>query len=426
MVFEQIQLHERVETGFKELNYQGPTIIQENAIPAIYNQKDVIVIGEENQDRNLAYLLPLLSQVISGPHGHLRVLILAGSQQTAANSFDLLQKVGEKTRLRSILLTTKDEISEQVQALRQGVEIVVACPNRLIEILNRGAITLTHVETLVLDEADQLMPQGTMVQVKQILRRLPVQRQNLVFSKSLSGKLQDFSKEITHQAVMINPGNVRQSNASSSHILLPTNQDNKDQMLSQLIKRKQDQNYLIVTWSIQRTSQIIDALKGNNIKATFFDPSRNTSSQHENKRVLQDKIFVTCEPIQQPDYREYFDVVIFYDLPKSPQQYIRHTRSHTEVNQSIQFISLVTNDETNAVRKIERILGQKFEKQNPGAQQRSSRGRRGGRNSGYRGKQSGSRHNNRRPAAENAPKPEGTQPTKPRQNINRQNKKAIK
>jgi ATP-dependent RNA helicase RhlE len=431
VVLEHTQLHELVETGYKELDYKGPTTIQENAIPAIFNQKDVLVIGEENQDRTLAYLLPLLSQVISGPHGHLRVLILAGTQQSAIDIYELLKKVGDKTRLRSVLLVNREEISEQIQSLRQGAEIVIACPSRLIEALNRGALTLTNVESLVLDQADQLIPQGILVQVKQIIKRLPLQRQNVIFSKSLSGKLQDFCKEITHQAVVINPGNISQSSSSgsssgSSHILFPTTPSSKDQHLYEIIKLRQDQNYLIVTWSIQRTSQIIETLKSNGLKAVFFDPSRHQANSFGNKTELKEKIFVTCEPVQQPEYREYFDVVIFYDLPKSPQQYIRHTRLHTEVKQSIQFISLVTNEETNTVRKIERILGQKFQRQNPTAQQRPPRGHRPGRSSNFRGKSNSQVQHNRNIPGERPVKPEGSPENRPKQNINRQNKKNIK
>ncbi len=425
MDLEQKQLQEIVEIGFKELEYDGPTTILENAIPAILNQKDVLVVGEENEERTLSYLLPLLSNIVSGPHGHLRVLILSATQQSAITTFELLRKVGEKSRMRSVLLGTREEISEQVQALRHGAEIVVACPTRLLEILGRGAISLTHVETLVLDEADQLILQGLHVQVKQIMRRLPVQRQNLLFSNSLSGKLQNFAKEVTNQAVVINPGNIK-STVSTSHILYPTSPATKDQHLAEIIHQRPDQNFLIITFSIQRASQIISSLKENRLKGTFFDPIRKKSGSSEFESDLKEKIYITCEPIVQANYREHFDIVIFYDVPKSPQQYIRHTRSHAEVRQSIQFISLVTNEETASIRKIEHILGKKFEKANPGAQQKKALNQGSGRNSNFRGKPNHPRGQNRNP---NNPAPESSAETSQNaakhQNINRQYKKTI-
>jgi ATP-dependent RNA helicase RhlE len=426
VVLEQMQLQERVEIGFKELEYNGPTTILENAIPAIMSQKDVLVIGEENEERTLSYLLPLLSNIVSGPHGHLRVLILSATQQSAIKTFELLRKVGEKSRLRSVLLGSREEISEQIQLLRQGAEIVVACPTRLLEVLDRGALTLTNVETLVLDEADQLILQGLHVQVKQIMRRLPVQRQNLLFANSLSGKLQNFAKEVTDQAVVINPGNVK-STGSTSHILYPTSPITKDQHLAEIIHQRQDENFLIITFSIQRASQIISTLKENRLKGTFFDPNRKKSGSSESEPELTERIYITCEPIVQANYREYFDIVIFYDVPKSPQQYIRHTRSHSEVRQSIQFISLVINEETASVRKIERILGKKFEKANLGVQQKKALNQASGRNSNFRGKPNHPRGQNRTP---NSPAPESTAETSPNapkhQNINRQFKKTIK
>jgi ATP-dependent RNA helicase RhlE len=426
VVLEQMQLQEHVENGFKELDYSGPTTILENAIPAIVNQKDVLVIGEENQERTLSYLLPLLSNIVSGPHGHLRVLILTATQQSASSIYDLLKKVGDKSRLRSVLLITREEISEQIQALRQGVEIVVACPSRLIEILDRGAVTLTNVETLVLDEADQLILQGLQVQLKQIMRRLPVQRQNLLLSNSLSGKLQNFAKEITNQAMVINPGNIK-STGSASHILYPTSPALKDQHLAEIIQRRSDQNILIITSSIQRITQIINSLKANNIKATFFDRNRIQSAQDDTDAVLTDKIFITCDPILQANYREHFDIVMFYDLPKSPQQYIRHTRSHAEVRQTIQFISLVTNEETASVKKIERILGKRFEKMNPNSLQKKARNQGSGRGSNYRGKSNYPRGQSRHSSGGTTDSPAEPPPNAPKhQNINRQHKKNIK
>jgi superfamily II DNA/RNA helicase len=394
VVLDAIQLQERVEESFKALNYKGSTTILENTIPAIFNQKDVVVVSEENVERRLSYLLPLISNIVSGPHGHLRVLILAASQNASIEIFELLQQLGERSRLRTVLLNNREEILEQIQTLRQGVEIAVACPNRLLEILDRGAIKLTHVETLVLDGSEQLIIQGMLVQVRQILRRLPLQRQNLIFANSLTNRLQSFQNEIARQAVVVNPGKVTPT-TSSAHIIFPTSPEAKDKHLAQIISEAQNQNHLIVTWSIQRTSQIIEKLKAQNIKGVFFDPSRNKSNNGNEELKLTEKVFVTCEPISQPNFREYFDVVIFYDLPKSPQQYIRHTRSHNEVKQNIRFISLVTNEDTNSVRKIERILGKKFEKINP-ANQRQNRGHRPGKNQ-FRGKSGSQRNYNRRP-----------------------------
>ncbi|MBI9049072.1 MAG: DEAD/DEAH box helicase [Anaerolineaceae bacterium] len=423
MALEDIQLQEHVEKGFKELGYKGSTTILENTIPAIFNQQDVIVIGEENQERRLSYLLPLISNIVSGPHGHLRVLIVAATQQAAIEIHDLIRQVGEKARLRSVLLNNRDEILEQIQTLRQGVEIAVACPNRLIQILERGGITLTHIETLVLDGAEQLIIQGMFVQVKKILRRLPIQRQNLLYANSLTNRLQNFRNEVTKHALLVNPGNVNKE-PSSAHILYPINPNAKDKNLAQLINQHRNKNHLIVTWSIQRTSQIIEKLKENNINSIFFDPSRKQGNQSDGDYKLSEKVFVTCEPISQPNYREYFDVVIFYDLPKSPQQYMRHTRSHTEVKQNIRFISLVTNEDTASVRKIERILGKKFEKMNP-SQQRHSRGQRSGRNQ-YRGKSGSQRNQNRRSGSNDSSKPGNTQNNQRQHPVNRQNKKTIK
>ena len=269
MVLEGIQLQERVEESFKSLNYTGSTTILENTIPAIFNQQDVVVVSEENVERRLSYLLPLISNIISGPHGHLRVLILAASQKASIEIYDLLQQIGEKARLRTVLLNNRDEILEQIQTLRQGVEIAVACPNRLLEILDRGAIKLTHVETLVLDGAEQLIIQGMLVQVRQVLRRLPIQRQNVMFASSLTNRLQTFRKEVTRHAIIINPGKTTES-ASSAHILYPTSPDAKDKNLVNLINQARNQNYLIVTWSIQRTSQIIENLKSKKYQRRFL------------------------------------------------------------------------------------------------------------------------------------------------------------
>ena len=186
----------RILACVQAAGYTTPTPIQEQAIPVVLAERDVLGLAQTGTGKTAAFALPILQRLTRGPARRIRVLILAPTRELAEQIHQSFVTLGSGTKARSMTIYGGVGKGPQVAGLRRGVEIVVACPGRLLDHIQDGAVDLSHVEVLVLDEADRMFDMGFLPDIRRILKRLPAQRQTLFFSATMPDDIRKLADEL--------------------------------------------------------------------------------------------------------------------------------------------------------------------------------------------------------------------------------------
>ena len=230
MTFDQFNLDPRLNAGIRAMGYKTPTPIQQRAIPVVLKGRDVLGQAQTGTGKTAAFILPILQRLTQGPLRRVRALILAPTRELAEQIHQETRRLATKTRVHSTTVYGGVSKHRQVEALRRGVEIVVACPGRLLDLHGDRSIDLRGVEVLVLDEADRMCDMGFLPDIQRIMRLLPRQRQTLFFSATLPKEIRQLADTIlddpeTVQVDMSAPAK------TVSHALYPVAHSLKKQLL---------------------------------------------------------------------------------------------------------------------------------------------------------------------------------------------------
>ena len=185
MQFASFHLDPRILSAVRALGWETPTEIQRQAIPPALTGRDVMGLAQTGTGKTAAFLLPIVQRLLDGPRGRVRALIVAPTRELAEQILQTANALGRPLGLRSITIYGGVGANPQVAALRAGVDLVVACPGRLLDHVSQKTIDLSRVETLVLDEADRMFDMGFLPDVRRIIRALPERRQTLLFAATM-------------------------------------------------------------------------------------------------------------------------------------------------------------------------------------------------------------------------------------------------
>ena len=194
MSFKDFKFDPKIEAGITACNYTLPTPIQKEAIPPILEGRDILGLAQTGTGKTAAFVLPLLQRLLNGPRKKVRALIVAPTRELAEQIHADITKLAQKTGLRSISIYGGVGKHPQVKAIRSGVEILVACPGRLLDLLNDRSFSLKAVETLILDEADHMFDKGFLPDIRRIIKQLPTKRQSLVFSATMPQEIRHLAE----------------------------------------------------------------------------------------------------------------------------------------------------------------------------------------------------------------------------------------
>ena len=236
MNFESFQLHPHIESGIKVLRYNVPTPIQVQSIPPILKGRDVIGLAQTGTGKTAAFALPILQHLMTGPRKGVRALIIAPTRELAEQIHEAIDQLGRYTRLKSVSIYGGVNQNPQIRKLREGAAIAVACPGRLIDLIEQGAVSLSQVEVLVLDEADRMFDMGFLPDIRKIMRRVPVQRQTLLFSATMPDGIRNLAKDILQNPLTIKIGE-NEPVSTVSHTVYPVEQHLKTALLVKLLHR---------------------------------------------------------------------------------------------------------------------------------------------------------------------------------------------
>jgi len=364
MSFRQFNLNTQIEKGIEALGYTAPTPIQLQSMPAILQGKDVMGMAQTGTGKTAAFALPILQRLMNGPRKTLRALVVAPTRELAEQIHEAIGGLGRATKLKSVTVYGGVNKNPQIRTLRQGAEIAVACPGRLLDLADQGEIDLSHVEVLVLDEADRMFDMGFLPDIRKILKLLPTKRQTLLFSATMPEDIRKLAKDILHDPVMIRIG-AGAPVSTVSHALYPVEPHLKTALLMKLIERTDTGSVLVFARTKHRTTRVAEQMK----RAGFPVASlQGNLSQNRRQDALSGfregkyQILVATDIAARGIDVLRISHVINYDMPESIDAYTNRIGRTGRVNRNGDALTFVTSVDASMVDDLERILNVKLER----------------------------------------------------------------
>ncbi len=364
MAFSKLGLSQAVVQGVKAVGYVEPTPIQLRTIPLILAGQDVIGCAQTGTGKTAAFALPILTQLGAGSPG-IRALILEPTRELAAQVETAIRDFARFTKMRVAAIFGGVGYGRQNEALRTGVEILVATPGRLLDHLGRGTCKLDRVQFLVLDEADRMLDMGFLPDVRRILERCPRQRHTSLFSATIPPEIEALITWAMKNPQTVEIG-VRRSPAETvKHVVYPVAEDQKTDLLCALLDRVQYDSVIIFCRTKNRADRVGHLLKRNNHAVTILHSNR---TQREREQALQGFRDGRYEILVATDIAsrglDVLDVshVINYDVPQHPEDYVHRIGRTGRAQATGDAFTLMVAADLRHMAAIERFIGQRIER----------------------------------------------------------------
>jgi ATP-dependent RNA helicase RhlE len=360
--FETFNFHHAVAAGAAAAGYETPTPIQVRAIPLVSKGGDVMGLAQTGTGKTAAFVLPILNRLVASQYGGVRALIIAPTRELAEQIHQAIETLGRKTRIRSVAVYGGMGINPQIQKLKHA-DIVVACPGRLLDHIGRPSIDLSQVEVLVIDEADQMFDMGFIPDIRRILKHLPKNRQTLLFSATMPPEIRRLAGDILRDPATVQVGITAPAD-TVSHALYPVAQHLKTALLLKLLGNTHTRSVLVFT----RTKHRAKSLGKKLVAAGYRSASLQGNLSQTRRQAALDgfrngtfQILVATDIAARGIDVTRISHVINYDIPSTPEAYIHRIGRTGRATRSGEAFTLVTGEDRDMVRAINRILGSEIE-----------------------------------------------------------------
>ena len=364
MTFTQFNFHPQINAGISAAGYKAPTPIQAQTIPAILSGRDILGLAQTGTGKTAAFVLPIMQQLMEGPRGKLRALILSPTRELAEQTHNAIRALGKQTGLRSLSIYGGVSASPQIKSLRSGVDIVVACPGRLLDLKDQRAIDLRDIEILVLDEADHMFDMGFLPSIRRIMAALPGKRQTLLFSATMPVAIRTLATEMLRTPITVEI-KIAEPIETITHAFYPVDQKRKLGVLLHLLKDSGDGQVLVFTRTKHRARKLGQQLKDAGLTATSLQGNLSQSQRDaamNNFRKGRVKVMVATDIAARGIDVSQVSHVINYDIPDTAEAYTHRTGRTGRMERLGTAFSFVTQEDYPMLRKIERLMGQDMEK----------------------------------------------------------------
>jgi ATP-dependent RNA helicase RhlE len=359
MSFTELGLKPELSRAVAEKGYTVPTPIQREAIPAVLGGRDVLAGAQTGTGKTAAFVLPILQNLGAPQAGAPRALVLTPTRELAAQVAASAQDYGRFVELRTVVIFGGVSERPQIEALRRGCDILVATPGRLLDLAQQGVLKLSEVRVCVLDEADRMLDMGFIHAIRQIVRMLPKERQNLLFSATYSEDIRALAARMLRTPVAIE---VAARNATADRIeqhVYRVPKDHKRHLLAHLIEDGNWQQVLVFTRTKHGANRLAQQLEGSGIRSAAIHGNK---SQAARVRALSDfkegrvtALVATEVAARGLDIKE-LPFVVNYELPNVPEDYVHRIGRTARAGGSGAAVSLVSPDEAPLLRDIEQVL----------------------------------------------------------------------
>ncbi len=420
MSFDTFKLAPSIMAGVRDLGYRVPTPIQEQAIPSILEGRDLIGLAQTGTGKTAAFALPVLQRLLKRPRGRVIALVISPTRELADQTCEAFNQLGRATGLRSIAIYGGVGITPQVKKLRDGAEIVVACPGRLLDHLRQGAANLKNLEVLVIDEADRMFDMGFLPDIRKILGMVPTERQTLLFAATMPDDVRDLATSILRDPVTVKVGETAPA-ATVSHAIYTVDQRLKTPLLMKLLDAPEMKSVLVFTRTKARATRLAAHMKKAGQFVTLLQgdlPQNKRQEALTGFRTGKYRVLVATDIAARGIDVSSISHVVNFDMPDTVEAYTHRIGRTGRAAMTGDAYTFVTGEDRAFVWSIENALGEKIEKRiledfdysvppESREERRPERSGRGGRQGGARTRRSGAEKGVSSPSS---PRPAGPRP----------------
>ncbi|HRT62618.1 MAG TPA: DEAD/DEAH box helicase [Syntrophales bacterium] len=364
MSFKSFNLDPRIESGIQAMGYTQPTPVQAQSIPSILENRDFMGLAQTGTGKTAAFVLPILQRLLTGPRKGVRALIVAPTRELAEQIHEAVGRLGRFTKVKSVAIYGGVSKVPQIRRLQGGAQVAVACPGRLIDLMNQRMIDLTGLEVLVLDEADRMFDMGFLPDIREITKRIPSERQTLLFAATMPGDIRDLAEEILHDPVTVRVGEEAPV-STVSHYLYPVEQHLKTPLLMKLLDRTDTESVLVFTRTKDGATRLARKMK----KAGFpVACLQGDLSQRQREAALtgfrngRHRILVATDIAARGLDISRISHVINFDMPDTVDAYIHRIGRTGRAARTGDAFTFVTFQDRAFVWDIERVIGEQIER----------------------------------------------------------------
>lgn len=369
MTFDQLDIIEPVLKALKDKNYTRPTTIQEKAIPWVMDRKDVLACAQTGTGKTAAFAIPII-QLIHKIDGRsngkpiVRALILTPTRELAIQIDENIKQYAKYTNVRHAVIFGGVKQGPQVSKLRNGVNILVATPGRLLDLINQGHISLDTIKMFVLDEADRMLDMGFIHDIKKVLQLLPKKRQSLFFSATMPENIVKLSRTILNDPRKIEVSPVSSAAETLQQYMYYTNRTTKKDLLMHILEDEEMDQVLLFTRTKRGADKVAKILKRNNVRSAAIHGDKSQNQRQKALKQFKDgelRVLVATDIAARGIDISMLKYVINYEIPNVAETYVHRIGRSGRAGEEGTAISLCEPEENAHIREIEKLINQKIE-----------------------------------------------------------------
>ncbi len=362
MKFNELGLSDPLLRALEKQGYTQPTPIQERAIPEVLKGRDLLAAAQTGTGKTAAFTLPIL-QNLSGkprPGRNARALILTPTRELAAQIEQSIKTYGAEVPLRSAVIFGGVGAGPQIKALRNGVDIIVATPGRLLDHLQQGNLTLKDIEVFVLDEADRMLDMGFIHDIRRVLALLPSRRQNLLFSATFSREIETLARKLLNNPLQIDIAPRNTAVGTVTQFVVQVEAAHKRQLLSWLIHENKWQQVLVFTRTKHGANRLCKQLEADGLSAAAIHGNKSQSARTQALSAFKAeklRVLVATDIAARGIDIDLLPHVVNYELPNVSEDYVHRIGRTGRAGREGEAVALVDPTERKLLRDIQRLIG---------------------------------------------------------------------
>ncbi|MCD6654326.1 MAG: DEAD/DEAH box helicase [Sulfurovum sp.] len=369
MSFTNLGLSEPLLKAIKEQGYTVPTPIQQQAIPVVIQKKDILAAAQTGTGKTAGFTLPLLERLYQNKPNmnkyQIRALVLTPTRELAAQVAQSIKVYGKYTPYTSAVVFGGVGISPQLAAIRKGVDIVIATPGRLLDIVGQKGIDFSKLECLILDEADRMLDMGFINDIKKLMKLMPQKRQTLLFSATFSPEIKALASGLLNDPVLVEVARENTTADQISQVVHFVDKMRKKELLSQLIKTKNWKQVLVFTRTKHGANRLTSQLEDSGILAAAIHGNKSQGARTKALADFKDKkirVLVATDIAARGIDIDQLPHVVNYELPNVPEDYVHRIGRTGRAGKEGEAVSLVCIDEHKLLADIEKFIKSSIKK----------------------------------------------------------------
>lgn len=364
MKFEEYHIAEGIKTSIAKLGFKRPTDIQFKSIPPILNGEDVLAIAQTGTGKTAAFAIPVLhvlqERKIKGRPDGVKCLVMVPTHELALQTENVFRVLGKHTKIKAFAIHGGVEQDPQIKQLDKGVDVLIATPGRMFDLVSQGYLKLQRVEILVLDEADHMLDMGFIKDIRDLMKHLPRKRQTLFFSATIDEKIKKIAYSLVTDAIRIQISPKDPVAKNIEHAVAFIEMDDKRYFLENVITNNPDQKILVFVRTKVRAERVKKALDRVDIPSETIHGDKEQAQRErtmENFRQGKTKVLIATDVSARGIDIPEVEFVVNYDLPESPEYYVHRVGRTGRGSHKGQAISFCSKEEREMLATIESQLG---------------------------------------------------------------------